>query len=107
MGATEEVVLHLQGEIDFANIADLRSAVRRLATEAGSPIVIDCAELRFIDAAGLRVLAELVAQTIEQDRVAVVRHASPFQLRLLRLANLDHRFQIDPAAPARKHGARG
>lgn len=98
-----EVVVRLRGEIDIANVADLRSTLEQALAEPGADIVIDCAKLRFIDAVGLGVLAWLAAQTAQQGRLAAIRNASAFQQRLLDLTYLDRCLRIELDLPSPDH----
>ena len=54
-GASGERVVRVQGELDIATAPDLERAVLR-PRDPGARVVLDLADLRFIDSTGLRVL---------------------------------------------------
>jgi anti-sigma B factor antagonist len=58
-----QTVLALTGEIDIANVDEVAESVR--AELAAGPVLVDLAELSFIDSSGLRMLAELVRDSRE------------------------------------------
>ncbi|MEA2479931.1 MAG: anti-sigma factor antagonist [Thermoleophilaceae bacterium] len=51
------VFVRPKGDLDLATAPDLRDILRELA-KAGASVVLDLAELRFIDSSGLRVIWE-------------------------------------------------
>jgi anti-anti-sigma factor len=54
--AGDDVVLALQGELDLAGVPRLRRAVGVVGAVAGERVVLDLAELAFIDACGIRAI---------------------------------------------------
>jgi anti-anti-sigma factor len=60
--------VRVQGEIDRTSANHLRDVVERVAKITASDVVVDCAELRFIDSTGVRALLD-ARDTLEALRV--------------------------------------
>ena len=80
----------LRGEIDVANADGLLTTLRSVADKQPGPFVIDCMDLTFIGAAGIRVLLLLHAELAQQNRDLRLVHPSPFFTRLLQVLDLTH-----------------
>jgi anti-sigma B factor antagonist len=52
------VVLHLAGELDLYNAADVAAALENAAAEEPSTVVVDLAEVAFVDSTALGALVE-------------------------------------------------
>lgn len=52
-------VAHIRGELDLSNVADVADALAAAAEEAQLGLVVDMAELRHLDSAGIRMLFDL------------------------------------------------
>ena len=88
----------LRGEIDVANVDGLITTLRSVAGQQSGELVIDCMDLTFIDAAGIRALIVVHAELVQQDRDLCLVHPSPFFARLLQL--LDLNYLLSPSAIA-------
>jgi anti-anti-sigma factor len=53
------VVAHVKGEIDMSNVTELETALERGVTNEAIGLVVDLAELRYIDSAGIYLVYEL------------------------------------------------
>jgi len=84
-------VVQITGEIDQASAPRLEATLGLL----DGPLVIDCSELRFIDAAGLSVL---VKASREHDGVKL-RNVSPYLQELIAAAKLSHALRVDRSHP--------
>ena len=51
---TMDCKISVRGEIDMANSPDLLAEFQRAIAESDADIVVDCAQLTFIDATGIR-----------------------------------------------------
>lgn len=51
--AGSESVVHLHGDIDLYNASELRTCIEGLADDGETRVVLDMADLRFIDSSGL------------------------------------------------------
>ncbi|MFI5046100.1 MAG: STAS domain-containing protein [Acidimicrobiia bacterium] len=55
-GSDGAYALHVRGEIDLANAAQLRQLLDEAIDGGASRIVVDCRELEFLDSSGIGVL---------------------------------------------------
>jgi len=89
-------VITIAGEVDIESAPTLAEA---LVLREG-PLEIDCAELHFIDVAGLRVLYEAASR----ERV-ILRRPSALTVRILEVLGWDQAFRVihepPPKPPAR------
>lgn len=88
-------VLALNGEIDMATEDRFQEAViEALITQPHGRVVLDCAELRFIDSSGLRVLIR--AHKTAKEQQALMAIASPIRrvMQTLRVTSLDTRIPV-------------
>jgi anti-anti-sigma factor len=83
---SDSVLFRLRGELDIATAPMLANALN----EANSEIVVDLADLAFLDASGLDTLADASARAERDgDHLAVI-NADSFAQRIFELAGLDH-----------------
>lgn len=54
--AASESVVHLHGDIDLFNAGQLRTCIERLADDGEKRVVLDMADVEFIDSSGLGAL---------------------------------------------------
>lgn len=92
----EAGALHLcvEGELDRQNAWVLTAAVMRLPPSSAAQLVLDLEGLAFIDAGGLRALADVARRTRRQGRALPLSHAPEYTLRLIRLTRLERLFEV-------------
>jgi anti-anti-sigma factor len=73
-------IVRPSGEVDMSTADEFRDAL----TGVHGPVLIDCSELRFIDASGLGVLAEVSAT----NGAMTLRGTSPFLRRTLDIVGM-------------------
>jgi anti-anti-sigma factor len=81
-------VLRLRGELDRLNVDMVEAAIRELAAETTTRLVLDVRDLEFIDSAGLRTLSRAHNLLAEGGHALVVRGPSPAIVRLIELVGL-------------------
>jgi anti-sigma B factor antagonist len=87
------VVVHLAGELDLYNAHLVREALLSSCEEEPARLVVDLAEVEFVDSTALGVLVE--ARTRMADRQAFVLAApGPETQRALEVSGLDKHFVI-------------
>ncbi len=90
--------LRLKGELDLVSSGMLETRIAELCTDGASQIILEMAELSFMDSTGLRAL--LVSQElcgVNSCRL-LVGELSPQVTRLLELSGLAERLQrVEPA----------
>jgi len=93
-------VLHVGGELDMTTAGLLDAALRRAM--AGDPaVVVDMAEVTFVDAAGLRVILQ-AAESRNGDGPLILVNA-PRVAWLLKLVGLDGLPSVDVSDGAQWH----
>ena len=90
-------VLRVRGDVDMSTSPTLRAHLSALIELGHHDIVLDLAALTFMSAAGLGVIAEAAARLAESDGLLWLRAPPAMTLRLLEIAGLMTRVQIDPA----------
>jgi anti-sigma B factor antagonist len=93
-----ELVLTLDGDIDMASCEQLNTAItegRRMSRH----LVLDVADVEFIDSSGLNVLVQHTTSITSTDGTLRLRNVPPQMLRLLTMTGLLGVIQLDdPAA---------
>lgn len=96
------VVMALGGEIDLEVAPKLRAA---LESRAGVELVVDLADVTFVDSTGFSALANVLSQRRAADQDLPLRAPSPPVRRLLELSGLDQVFLIEQGPEGRIPGA--
>jgi anti-anti-sigma factor len=91
-GLVARTVIRVAGEVDVATSTLLAAAVAR-AMETGAAgrteLVVDLAQVRFIDASGVNVLLSATSRARSADRTLVLRSPSRAVRRMLDVLRLD------------------
>jgi anti-anti-sigma factor len=90
----------LRGEIDVANADRLLTTLRRVASEQTGEVVVDCTELTFIDAGGIRALVLVHHALAEHGRELRLEHPPPLLTRMLQALDLLYLLAPIAMAPA-------
>jgi anti-anti-sigma factor len=90
-------VLRLRGELDRLTVDEVDRTIREVASTAGSQVILDLAELEFIDSAGLRSLSRAHSLLADAGRTLVVRSPSLAVRRLIELVGLLDILTIEPS----------
>lgn len=85
----------LHGELDLASIAILIDCFEQIAF-AVEEVVLDCAELDFIDVCGLRVVANAAQQVTAYGGSVSIRSPRPQVQRLLEVVDFKQIMTIEP-----------
>jgi anti-sigma B factor antagonist len=98
--APGEVRLRVSGEIDLATAPSLLDSVlcAGLTYDAGHKVVIDLAEVRFIDSSGLAALVEADRWLGNQEQMLVIASPPEQVVRLFELTGLDQILRLDLGA---------
>lgn len=90
------IIVHVRGDLDATSAGALRSALAE-AAEAGEPLLlVDMADVDFLDSAGLAVLVG-VARTLRPDRRLALYDVPPRMQRMLSVAGINQVLQIHKA----------
>jgi anti-anti-sigma factor len=90
------VTLALTGELDLAGVPVLRDAVAAAASAATRRIVLDCADLTFIDSSGLGCLVEIRNQTGADGRELALTNVPPVAARTITIGGLADVLGVEP-----------
>ena len=89
----DEVVVGLVGELDLASSGELSTTLAELAA-SGRDVVVDLADLRFIDSTGMAALLRARGTAEANGCMLVLRKPHANVARTLALAALDTVFQL-------------
>jgi anti-sigma B factor antagonist len=82
-------VVAIHGEVDIANVDELKMCIEKAAEDAGPGFVIDLTKASYFDSRTIALLAELATKTREHEqRVALLAPADGFAARILQIAGL-------------------
>lgn len=82
--------VHLSGEIDLVNAAQLAEVFARLPVDGGlTALVVEVSALEFIDVAGLRALADAARRAAAVGGPMTLQGARPFLRRIVAAAHFD------------------
>jgi anti-sigma B factor antagonist len=84
----------VRGEVDLATASDLESFVRSALGEAPDGVVLDLAELTFIDSSGLRVLVALAKEAESRGTSLALHNLPRHAQRVLELTGLGDWFEV-------------
>src|SRR6476660_8889458 len=85
-------VVSLSGDLDLLVVDELRLALQR-ATDEQRNLILDLAEVRFVDSTGLGVLVRAAQATRNNGGVTCVTAPSAFFLTVLQTMRLERLFQ--------------
>lgn len=91
-------VVRFVGDLDLA-LRERASRVIAGAVRAGDPLVLDLAEVRFVDSSGVAVLLQCHRACTEAGVDLRLRAVPPQPLRVLTLLGLTTHLPLEPAAP--------
>lgn len=96
--AGSDLVVAAKGEIDMESSPRLLAEIRRALKQAPS-LLVDLAEVTYIDSSGIAVLVQGLRAAVRERRQFALRRPSPKVLAVLDLADLQGLFRIE-AGPA-------
>ena len=96
-----EVRLRVTGEIDLMTAPSLLDSVlcAGLAYDAGHRVVVDLADVSFIDSSGLAALVEADRWLGNQEQVLVIASPPELLVRVFELTGLEQILRIEHRAP--------
>ena len=91
-------VVRVAGEIDIATVPSLRAALD-LACDQARRIVVNMADVEFIDASGISALVLAAIRAREGSGELIVQKPSRFVRKVLDILSLNGQLPIDDGAP--------
>jgi anti-anti-sigma factor len=86
----------LRGEIDLAEVPNLRIELRRAVDQQEAHVLIDAADVTFIDSAAVAALLEAHQMLQHQGRNLLVVNVSPFARRTFEVLGVTDLLRYDP-----------
>jgi anti-sigma B factor antagonist len=93
----DKVVVDIRGELDVIGAAELGGVVRDLVAEGAADVVLDLADVTFLDSTGLSALVAGRNLCRSRDGELTLRAPSPRAWRVLTITGLDTVFAVDQA----------
>ena len=87
-------VLHLKDALEMSNVATFRQTLRAEVERAEQGVILQLAEVKFIDSSGIAVLIEGLRWSRERDMPYILTHLTPDVMMVIELARLDNFFTI-------------
>lgn len=97
--AADQAVLGVRGDVDLDTAPILHAAMSALVDQGQPDIVLDLAALTFMDASGLRVIADISARLATSSRVLTVRSAPAQTRRILDITGLSELVGLEAFDP--------
>ena len=91
-------VVALRGEADLFTLPVLVDVLARVIADHDGPVVIDLAEIAFIDTGGIRAVARAAEFLGDRGRELTVRSPSQIAVQILTLLELSHLIEPMKAA---------
>jgi len=91
-GRDGEVVVRVRGEIDMAAAPVFRERLTAVIESNGDDVVVDLADVSFMDSSGLVVLVEAHQKLESASRKLLIARPSPAVTRVLEVTGLDRLF---------------
>ncbi len=87
-------VVHLGGEIDLHTCPELRASLQSLIDDGSTRIILDMAEVPYVDSAALGVLVDTQRRLKEKNGTLYLAAVTPFVLRAFEITRLIRIFHI-------------
>ena len=96
METQTQVVLSVRGEVDMNTAPELGALVDAVIGQGYQSVVLDMAELAFMDASGLRVIADGASRLRPSGGEVVLRSPPPIVQRILDITRLTEVVRLEP-----------
>ena len=97
----DEHVIAVHGEIDLASGPDLKACIELVIDATEGDILVDLADVDYIDSTGLHILLEAHERVAQTGRHVSVQNPSPQVLRLLDICGVWYLLATDEPMPTR------
>jgi anti-anti-sigma factor len=96
----DQTILHVRGDVDLLTAATLQGAMNALVDQSRVDIVLELGGLTFMDASGLRVIADISTRLATSSRVLIVRSAPSMTRRILELTQVSNFIRLEAFEPS-------
>lgn len=90
------VVVNVQGEVDVYTAPKLREEIHRQMDDGATTVIVDLADVAYMDSSGLGVLIGALKRARENEGDMVVASANPRITRILDVTGLSKIFNVQP-----------
>jgi anti-anti-sigma factor len=97
VGTGDDRHLVVKGEIDLHTAVLLSKHIARLVEDGADPVVVDMAEITFLDSSGIEALVRAQDAMGQRPEALVLRRPSPIVRRVLAMAGVEALFTIREA----------
>jgi anti-anti-sigma factor len=87
--AAGTVTVSVEGELDLANCESLRAVLREVTSRKPDQVVVDLAQLSFLDSSGIRCLIGAAQDAQAGETRLVVRQPQPSVRRVMEVCGVD------------------
>lgn len=87
-------IVELDGRIDSEGAVDMDLALQTIVTEGQSKIILDMSQVRYLNSAGLRTLADVLTQNRDQGGDLKLVALNPKVSRVFQIIGFDKFFNI-------------
>jgi anti-anti-sigma factor len=88
-------LVRIDGEVEFATAPRLRTTLLDLARDGATPVVLDLAEVPFLDSAGISLLIQAKKRLATIGSDLVLRAPQPNIRRVLEISGVTELFRIE------------
>jgi anti-sigma B factor antagonist len=100
-GHGDTPVAAIEGEIDSTNVGEIAESVRAMLTNRSTALVVDLAQVRYIDSAGINMLFALGTELEDrQQRLLLAVDPASSIARMLSITGLDAAVPTHPTRAA-------
>ena len=95
----DQTIVRVRGDLDLLTAAPLHAAMKALVDYRHVDIVLELAGLTFMDASGLRVIANISSQLATSSRMLIVRSAPTMTRRILQITHVNELIRLEAFEP--------
>jgi anti-anti-sigma factor len=103
----DTLTIGLRGELDLANADALKAELDEALGDGACGIVVDMAELTFIDSTGIALLVNALGHDGADGRLRFVPSQAPAVSRVLKLTGIDERLPFATSSGSGEAGGLG
>lgn len=88
-------LIDIAGEVDIYNVDELRAGLLVFLDKRPCSMVLNCANLEYIDSTGLGVLVSTIKKVRENGGKIEIKNLKPYIYKIFELTNLNRLFDIE------------
>src|SRR4026209_811799 len=96
----DQTILHVRGAVDLVTAPTLHAALNAVVDQSRVNIVLELGGLTFMDASGLRVIADISTRLATSSRVLILRSAPQMTRRILETTQVSTLIRLEAFEPS-------